>query len=160
MLRFMCICKLPVDSNFLSAASSWLIGLKYCHLPQVRSRKKRIRWPVVIPLKKPPQDCLLQQLLLLKLLSNLVKQTPRTALTVTRLIWVHALVSKGWCRRSHSVGPNIHLLGNTETLYQDLSYDESLSGRPGAWLVKKIFFCMYAITKLKKRLHIEIQNYF
>ena len=26
------------------------------------------------------------------------------------------------------------------TLEQDLSYDESLSGRPGTWLVKKIFF--------------------
>ena len=28
-------------------------------------------------------------------------------------------------------------------LYQDLSYDESFSGQPGAWRVKKIFFiCM------------------
>ena len=37
----------------------------------------------------------------------------------------------------HWLGPP--LLG----LYQDLSYDESLSGQPGAWLVKKnIFICM------------------
>ena len=45
-------------------------------------------------------------------------------------------------------------------IYQDMSYDKSLSGRPGACLVKKIFFNMHAITKLKKRPHIEIQNYF
>ena len=45
-------------------------------------------------------------------------------------------------------------------VYQDLSYDGILTGRPGAWPVKKNIFCMYAITKLKKRLHIEIQNDF
>ena len=28
---------------------------------------------------------------------------------------------------------------NYFTLNQDLSYDESLSGQPGAWLVKKLF---------------------
>ena len=44
-------------------------------------------------------------------------------------------------------------------LDQDLSYDESLSGQPGAWIVKKIFFYVYAITKRKKN-HIEIQNDF
>ena len=43
---------------------------------------------------------------------------------------------------------------------QDLSYDESLSGRPGAWLVKKRKNYMHAITKLKKTPHIEIQKYF
>ena len=41
-------------------------------------------------------------------------------------------------------------------LNQDLGYDESLSGQPRAWFVKK----MHAITKLQKRLHIEIQNDF
>ena len=41
---------------------------------------------------------------------------------------------------------------------QDFSYDESLSGRPGDWLV--IFFYMAAITKLKKISHIKIQNDF
>ena len=40
-------------------------------------------------------------------------------------------------------------------VYQDLSYDESLTGQPGAWLVKKKLFYMHAITKLQKRPHIE-----
>ena len=35
-------------------------------------------------------------------------------------------------------------------LYQDLSYVESLSGQPGAWLVKKKNY-LHATTKLKKR---------
>ena len=31
-------------------------------------------------------------------------------------------------------------------IYQDLSYDESLSGRPGAWLAKMhVCVCMYAL---------------
>ena len=39
---------------------------------------------------------------------------------------------------------------------QDLSYDESLYGQPGAWLVN-FFFDMHAITKLKQIPQIEIQ---
>ena len=35
-------------------------------------------------------------------------------------------------------------------LDQDLSYGAILAGRPGAWLVKKIFFYMHAIKKVKK----------
>ena len=36
-----------------------------------------------------------------------------------------------------------------------LSHDESLTSEPGAWLVKKKFFYMHAITKLQKRPRIE-----
>ena len=43
---------------------------------------------------------------------------------------------------------------------QDLGYDESLSGQPGACLMKKIFFYIHAFTKLQKILHFEIQNDF
>ena len=46
-------------------------------------------------------------------------------------------------------------------LDQDLSYDESLSGQPGAWLVKRRKKnYMHAITKLSKRPDIEIKNVF
>ena len=41
---------------------------------------------------------------------------------------------------------------------QDLSYDVSLSGQPGAWVLKKFFSYMHAITKLKQSPHIEIEN--
>ena len=54
----------------------------------------------------------------------------------------------------------IKLIYIKQKINQDLSYDDSLSDGPGAWLVKKIFFYMHAITKLKKRPHIEIQNGF
>ena len=40
---------------------------------------------------------------------------------------------------------------------QDLSYDESLSGQPGAWLVKENKFYMHAITKLKKDLLLKFK---
>ena len=49
--------------------------------------------------------------------------------------------------------------GRPKKIHQDLSYDDSLSGRPGAWLVKKIFFICMQSQNLKKT-HIEIQNYF
>ena len=45
-------------------------------------------------------------------------------------------------------------------LNRNLSYREILAGRPGAWLVKKIFFYMHAIKKVKKGTYIEIQNDF
>ena len=37
---------------------------------------------------------------------------------------------------------------------QDLSYGEILAGRPGAWLVEKIFFYMHAIKKDKRGTYI------
>ena len=38
---------------------------------------------------------------------------------------------------------NIVLQTSKSSIYQDLSYDEILAGRPGAWLVKNIcFICM------------------
>ena len=40
---------------------------------------------------------------------------------------------------------------------QDFSYYESLSGQPGAWRVKKIFFYMQAITKLRKYLILKFK---
>ena len=44
-------------------------------------------------------------------------------------------------------------------LYQDLSYDETLAGQPGAWLVKK--YVIYACNhKISKGPHIEIQKKF
>ena len=46
------------------------------------------------------------------------------------------------------------------SLNQDLSYGEILAGRPGAWLVKKIYFHMHAIKKVKKGTYIEIKNNF
>ena len=49
-------------------------------------------------------------------------------------------------------------MGNT-FINQDLSYGEILVGRPGAWLVKEIFY-MHAIKKVKKRTYVEIQNDF
>ena len=44
-------------------------------------------------------------------------------------------------------------------LDQDLSFDEILAGRPGAWLVFKKNY-MHAITEFQKIPHIEIQNNF
>ena len=43
---------------------------------------------------------------------------------------------------------------NINTLDRDLSYGEILAGRPGAWPVKKIFFYMHAIKKVKKETYI------
>ena len=42
-------------------------------------------------------------------------------------------------------------------IYQDLSYDESLSGRPGAWLEKKIFFICMQSQILKKDLILKFK---
>ena len=42
-------------------------------------------------------------------------------------------------------------------IYQDLSYDDSLSGRPGAWLVKKIFFICMQSQNLKKNLILKFK---
>ena len=39
---------------------------------------------------------------------------------------------------------------NDNSVDQDLSYDESLSGRPGAWLVKKLFIVCMQSQNLKK----------
>ena len=52
----------------------------------------------------------------------------------------------------HVVGDPLRVVGDPlpvvgDPLHQDLSYDESLSDQPGAWLVKKLFFYMHAITK-------------
>ena len=40
---------------------------------------------------------------------------------------------------------------NLDSIYQDLSYSAILSGRPGAWLVKKTFLyaCNHKISKFK-----------
>ena len=46
--------------------------------------------------------------------------------------------------------------GRPKKIHQDLSYDDSLSGRPGAWLVK-FFFYMHAITKLKNNLILKFK---
>ena len=42
-------------------------------------------------------------------------------------------------------------------LYQDLSYDESFSGRPGDWLVKKIFFIWLQSQNLNKDLILKFK---
>ena len=40
---------------------------------------------------------------------------------------------------------------------QDLSYGEILPGRPGAWLVKKIFFICMQSKKLKKEIRLKFK---
>ena len=50
---------------------------------------------------------------------------------------------------------SVHIIRNKQYSYyiakvninQDLSYNESLSGQPEAWLVNKIFFRMHAINQ-------------
>ena len=49
----------------------------------------------------------------------------------------------------------IHWLGIK--LYRDLSYGEILAGRPGAWLVKKIYFICMQSKKLKKELMLKFK---
>ena len=64
-------------------------------------------------------------------------------------------------KKKYNLEPRyLNIKPTTCVLYRDLSYGEILSGRPGAWLVKKIFFCMHAIKKVKKGIYIEIQNDF
>ena len=48
-------------------------------------------------------------------------------------------------------------ISKVEDLDQDLSYDESLSGRPGAWLVKFFFICMQS-QNFKKNLILKFKT--
>ena len=45
----------------------------------------------------------------------------------------------------------------SQRLNQDLSYVEILAGRPGAWLVKKIFFICMQSKKLKRKLKLKFK---
>ena len=64
------------------------------------------------------------------------------------------ILTPGKCYKTDS------LRSSPASINQDLSYDESLSGQPGAWLVKKIFFICMQSQNFKKKTHIEIQNDF
>ena len=44
------------------------------------------------------------------------------------------------------------MIPGKKVIFQDFSYDESLSSQPGAWLVKKIFFICMQSKKLKQKL--------
>ena len=59
-----------------------------------------------------------------------------------------------------NMNDNVSHKVSTGHIHQDLSYGEILADRPGAWLVKKIYFYMHSIKKVKKGTYVEIQNYF
>ena len=90
---------------------------------------------------------------------------------ITMLIWFHTdqsislslfVYSKVFrCQTFFLTELNIQpSLPKTESLNQDLSYGEILAGRPGSWLVKKLFFLYACYQKSKKGTYVEIQNDF